>query len=154
MKKRNLGILILTSFMFFGCMSLQQGPGPTNLDVAVIASNTKTPIAVHFFQLETDEYFKRLDYFELMKKKRSKLGGEIIKYSKKTLNPSQVEKFHVRLDANTRHYAIVAGFKDVLSNDNWRFIQEIKPGRKNEITLMVSQNSMRKVHNLSRSSSN
>jgi len=133
---------------------IQQAPNPTTLDVAVIASNTKTPIAVHFFQLETDEYFKRLDYFELMKKKRSKLGGEIIKYSKKTLNPSQMEKFHVRPDVNTRYYAIVAGFKDVQSNDNWRFIQEVIPERKNDITLILSQNSMKKVHNLSRSSSN
>jgi len=165
MRKKNLTTFILLPFVLSGCMSLfddapevksipiNQAPNPTTLDVAVIASNTKTPIAVHFFELETDEYFKRLDYFELMKKKRSKLDGEIIKYSKKTLNPSQMEKFHVRPNANTRYYAIVAGFKDVESNDNWRFIQEIMPERKNDITLILSQNSMKKVHNLARNSS-
>jgi len=165
MRKKNITTFILLPFVLSGCMSLfndapevksmpiQQAPNPTTLDVAVIASNTKTPIAVHFFQLETDEYFKRLDYFELMKKKRSKLDGEIVKYSKKTLNPSQMEKFHVRPDPSTRYYAIVAGFKDVESNDNWRFIQEIIPERKNDITLILSQNSMKKVYNLSRNSS-
>jgi len=126
---------------------IQQAPNPTTLDVAVIASNTKTPIAVHFFELEADEYFKRLDYFELMKKKRSKLQGEIVRQSKKILNPAQMEKFHVRPSENVRYYAVVAGFKDVESNDNWRFIQEIVPERKNDITLILSQNNMKKVNN-------
>ena len=160
MKKKNLSILLLVSVMLSGCMSffedapevksipIQQAPNPTTLDVAVIASNTKTPIAVHFFQLETDEYFKRLDYFELMKEKRSKLKGEIIRQSKKTLRPSQMEKFHVRPSENVRYFAVVAGFKDVQSNDNWRFIQEIVPERKNDITLILSQNNMQKVNNV------
>ena len=160
MRTRYLFIFTLFTFILSGCMSffgdapevksipIEQAPNPTTLDVAVIASETKTPLAVHFFQLETDEYFKRLDYFELMKKKRSKLEGDIIKQSKKILNPSQMEKFHVRLDSNTRYYAVVVGFKDVESNDNWRFIQEIIPERKNDITLILSQNSMKKVYNL------
>ena len=160
MKKNYIAIWMSFAFMLSGCMSffgdepevkqipIQQAPNPTTLDVAVIASGIKTPIAVHFFELETDEYFKRLDYFELMRKKKSKLDGDIVKHSKKILNPLQMEKFYIRPEAKTRYYAIVVGFKDVKSNDKWRFIQEIIPERKNDITLILNQNSMKKIHKL------
>jgi len=138
-------------FALNGCFSQQTVEAPvekaqaTTLDIAVIASGTSTPMAVHFFALETDEQFKRLDYFELMKKKQSKLGGDIVTQSKKILMPSEMEKRSIKVDKNIRYYAIVAGFKNVEDNDNWRFIQEIIPENKNDITLILDQNSMRKV---------
>lgn len=142
-------ILMLT---LNGCFSQQAVEAPvekaqaTTLDIAVIASGTNTPMAVHFFALETDEQFKRLDYFELMKKKQSKLGGDIVTQSKKILMPSEMEKRSIKVDKNIRYYAVVAGFKNVEDNDNWRFIQEIIPESKNDITLILDQNSMRKVN--------
>ena len=135
-----------------GCFSQQAAEAPvekaqaTTLDIAVIASKTNTPMSVHFFALETDEQFKRLDYFELMKKKQSKLGGDIVAQSKKILMPSEMEKRSIKVDKNIRYYAVVAGFKNVEDNDNWRFIQEIIPESKNDITLILDQNSMRKVN--------
>ena len=121
-------------------------PQETTLDIAVIASGTTTPLAVHFFALESDEQFKRLDYFELMKKKSSKLNGDIVTQSKKILLPGEMEKRSIKVDKNIRYYAVVAGFKDVNDNDNWRYIQEIIPESKNDITLILSQNSMKKVN--------
>lgn len=139
-------------FALSGCFSQQAAEAPivkaqaTTLDIAVIASGTSTPLAVHFFALESDEQFKRLDYFELMKKKQSKLNGDIVTQSKKILMPSEMEKRSIKVGKNIRYYAVVAGFKNVEDNDNWRFIQEIIPENKNDITLILGQNSMRKVN--------
>lgn len=134
-----------------GCFSQEtevpvSQPQETTLDIAVIASGTTTPLAVHFFALESDEQFKRLDYFELMKKKSSKLNGDIVTQSKKILLPGEMEKRSIKVDKNIRYYAVVAGFKDVNDNDNWRYIQEIIPESKNDITLILSQSSMKKVN--------
>jgi type VI secretion system VasD/TssJ family lipoprotein len=138
-------------FLLGGCFSQEvevpvAQPQATTLDIAVIASETSTPMAVHFFALESDEQFKRLDYFELMKKKQSKLNGDIVAQSKKILLPGEMEKRSIKVDKNIRYYAIVAGFKDVNDNDNWRYIQEIIPENKNDITLILSQNHMTKVN--------
>jgi len=68
-------------FLLAGCASQEvpvAKPQETTLDIAVIASRTTTPLAVHFFALESDEQFKRLDYFELMRKKEFKLNGNIV----------------------------------------------------------------------------
>lgn len=134
-----------------GCFSQEtevpvSKPQETTLDIAVIASGTTTPLAVHFFALESDEQFKRLDYFELMKKKSSKLNGDIVTQSKKILLPGEMEKRSIKVDKNIRYYAVVAGFKDVNDNDNWRYIQEIIPESKNDITLILSQSNMKKVN--------
>jgi len=137
-------------FLLGGCFSQEvevpvEKPQATTLDIAVIASGTSTPLAVHFFALENDEQFKRLDYFELMKKKQSKLNGDIVTQSKKILMPGEMEKRSIKVDKNIRYYAVVAGFKDVEDNDNWRYIQEIIPESKNDITLILSQDHMKKV---------
>ena len=149
MKKiRYVGTLCFM-LLLAGCASQEvpvAKPQETTLDIAVIASRTTTPLAVHFFALESDEQFKRLDYFELMRKKEFKLNGNIVTQSKKVLLPGEMEKRSIKIDKNIRYYAIVAGFKDVKDNDNWRYIQEIIPESKNDITLMISQNSMKKIN--------
>jgi type VI secretion system VasD/TssJ family lipoprotein len=150
MKLLRYGMILLMVMVLQGCFSQQaevplEKPQETTLDIAVIASGTTTPIAVHFFALESDEQFKRLDYFELMKKKQSKLGGDIVSQSKKILSPGEMEKRSIKVDKNIRYYAVVAGFKDVEDNDNWRYIQEIIPESKNDITLILNQDSMKKV---------
>ena len=118
----------------------------TTLNLAVYTSGTETPLSVHFFALESDDAFKKLDYFELMKKKESKLNGAIISQSKKILLPKDVERRSIKLDKNVHFYAVVAGFKDVDSNDNWRFIQKITPESENTLTLILSQDSIKKVN--------
>ena len=151
MRKLSYILILGLVFALNGCFEDEkvevpvEKPQETTLDIAVIASGTKTPMAVHFFALETDERFKRLDYFELMKKKKTKLDGDIITHSKKTLLPGEMEKRAIKVDKNIRYFAVVVGFQNVEDNDNWRFIQEIIPENKNDITLMLNQNSMRQV---------
>lgn len=152
MKKMTYTGAMCFMLLLGGCFSQEaevvpvSQPQETTLDIAVIASGTTTPLAVHFFALESDEQFKRLDYFELMKKKTSKLNGDIVTQSKKILLPGEMEKRSIKVDKNIRYYAVVAGFKDVNDNDNWRYIQEIIPESKNDITLILSQSSMKKVN--------
>ncbi len=137
-------------FLLNGCFSGDPEvpitkPQETVLDIAVIASGTKTPLAVNFFALKSDEAFKRLDYFELMKKKSSGLNGDIITQSKKILSPGEMEKRSIKLSKDIRYYAVVVGFENVDDNDNWRYIQEIIPETRNDITLVLNQDSMEKV---------
>ena len=132
-------------FLLSGCLAPGANAQETTLNVKVIASDTSTPLAIYFFALESDEQFKRLDYSELMKKKASRLNGDIVTQSKKILLPGHMEKRRINVANNIHYYAVVAGFKNVDDNDNWRYIQEIVPGRKNDITLILSQEYMRKV---------
>lgn len=124
-----------------------QKPAPTTLDISVIASETKTPVAVHFFALESDEKFKKLDYFELMKKLRRKKSIDIEAHSKEILLPGEMAKRSIRLDDDVHYYAVVVGFKNVEDNDNWRFIQRIVPHKNNDITLILEEASIRKISN-------
>ncbi len=149
--KGAIALAILAGFS--GCSLWQkaeiplQKPTPTTLDISVIASETKSPVAVHFFALESAEKFKKLDYFELMKKLRRKSSVDIEAHSKEILLPGEMEKRSIRLDDDVHYYAVVVGFKDVEDNDNWRFIQRIIPHTKNDITLIIEETSMRKISN-------
>ena len=148
--KKMISTLALGTLLFLqGCSSpaVEMGmkEAETKLNLTVFASGTKTPLSVHFFALESDEQFKKLDYFELMKKKQSKLNGDIVSQTKKILVPSAVERQSIKLAGNVHFYAVVAGFKDVEENDNWRFIQEIKPGEENDLTLILFQDHMKKA---------
>ncbi len=142
---QSFGIFSLI-FLLSGCFEVPMAKAQeTVLDITVTASGTKTPLAVNFFALTSDEAFKRLDYFELMKKKSSRLNGDIITQSKKILSPGEMEKRSIKLSKDVRYYAVVVGFEDVDDNDNWRYIQEIVPESRNDITLVLNQDSMKKV---------
>ena len=144
---------LIQSFSIFSLLFLLNGcffeepdlSEETMLDISILASGTETPLAVNFFALRSDEAFKRLDYFELMKKKSSGLNGDIITQSKKILSPGEMEKRSIKLSKDIRYYAVVVGFENVDDNDNWRYIQEIIPETRNDITLVLNQDSMEKV---------
>jgi len=146
-----MGGALLAALLFTGCLSWKNAevslekPQPTTLDIAVIAADTKTPLAVYFFGLKSVEHFKKLDYFELIKPRDLKLRREIVTRSKTILSPGEMEKRSVRLGKKIRYYAVVVGFKDALQNDGWRYIQKIEPETKNDITLILGQDSMRRV---------
>jgi type VI secretion system VasD/TssJ family lipoprotein len=133
------GILI----MMQGCIHL--GTSPTTLSISVSASKTTAPIAVHFFELETDEVFKKLDYFELVKKKQHTKDRSIVSRSKKILLPTEIEKRNIILDARIKYYAVIVGFKDIDKNDNWRFIKKLIPNTQNEISIILTQDKMIQV---------
>lgn len=151
MKKKYLLIGLLLTFGSMGCSSLYKRaknsvkdivPLSTTLDISVTASNTSTPLVVYFFQLKSDEAFRRLDYSEVMKAKRTKLDGDIIKYSKVILAPSQTEERHIKFKNKVNYYAVVVGFPNVTDNDNWRVIKEIEEKSRNVIEINLNENSM------------
>lgn len=117
----------------------------TTIDLVVSANNTNTPLSVHFFELTSNDRFRTLDYFELMKAKESNLGGELSKKTKNILLPGGRIERKIKLSKDIRYYAIVASFKDVEENDNWRFIQEITPQSDNPIHLKISKNTIATV---------
>lgn len=145
------GVILLLPSLFSGCISWKKAevsldkPQPTTLDIAVIAADTKTPLAVYFFGLKSDERFKKLDYFELIKPRDSKLKREIATRSKTILLPGEMEKRSLKLDKKIRYYAVVVGFKSAMEKDGWRYIQKIVPETKNDITLILSQESMKRA---------
>ncbi len=146
-----IGAMLLVPLLFSGCLSWKNAevsldkPQPTTLDIAVIAADTKTPLAVYFFGLKSDERFKKLDYFELIKPRDTKLRREIATRSKTILLPGEMEKRSLKLDKKIRYYAVVVGFKSAMEKDGWRYIQKIVPETKNDITLILSQESMKRV---------
>lgn len=118
----------------------------TSLDLDLTASGTQTPIPVHYFALTSDEKFKKLDYFELMKLKESTLSGSIVSQSKMTLLPNKKDVQEMEIPDTVRFFAVVAGFKDVTSNDNWRFIQKLEQGSGNDLTLKIHSDHIEKIN--------
>ena len=121
------------------CMSSEPSPTDNILNVKVIATETKTPLSIHFFTLKSNEVFKKLDYFELVSSKRINWNDELISRAKTLLTPGSTEIFQVQLTPDIQYYALVIGFKDVDDNDNWRYIRTVNANGNNNIALKLSQ---------------
>jgi len=142
MKKITFGAMIIAMLFLSACMEDRRGPQPSTVNVSVAAVGTTTPTAVYFFGLESIEQFKRLDYMELMRKKQSKLGGDIVVQSKRIIAPGSVIRQSVRIGSNVRYFAVVAGFRNVDGSDNWRYIYNVSQGSINTLSLTLTSNSI------------
>lgn len=117
----------------------------TSLDLEVTSSGNTTPISVHYFVLKSDDKFKKLDYFELMKLRESTLSGSVVSQSKLTLLPQNKDEQELEFTDDVRFFAVVAGFKDVTSNDNWRYIQKLEQGSGNDLILKIHADKIVKI---------
>jgi type VI secretion system VasD/TssJ family lipoprotein len=141
--KKIISLGFVVSMLFLGgCMSGNRGPQPSTVNVSIVATTTTTPTAVYFFGLESIEQFKRLDYMELMRKKQSKLGGDIVVQSKRIMAPGSSIQQSVRIGSNVRYFAVVAGFRNVDGSDNWRYIHRVSQGSTNTLSLRLTSNTL------------
>ena len=140
MKKITLGVMFIAILLLTACMEDRRGPQPSTVNVSIAAVGTRTPTAVYFFGLASIEQFKRLDYMELMRKKQSKLGGDIVVQSKRIVAPGSVIRQSVRIGRNVRYFAVVAGFRNVDGSDSWRYIHTVSQGTINNISLTLTSN--------------
>jgi len=138
--KNKLIILSMSVWLLVlsGCVSSQPAARPV-LNVKVIATNTRTPLSIHFFTLKSNEVFKKLDYFELVSSKKINWNDELISRAKTLLVPGSTEIFQVQMTGDLQYYALVIGFKDVEDNDNWRYLQAVNPSENHNVALSLSQ---------------
>jgi type VI secretion system VasD/TssJ family lipoprotein len=79
---------------------------------------------------------------ELMRKKQSKLGGDIVVQSKRIMAPGSSIQQSVRIGSNVRYFAVVAGFRNVDGSDNWRYIHRVSQGSTNTLSLRLTSNTL------------
>ena len=133
-------MLMSIFWLLSGCASSVQPENKKLLNVKVIAGETSTPLAIHFFTLKSDNVFKKLDYFELIDSKHIQWNGELLSRAKTLLLPGHTEIFQVPVTEDMQYYALVIGFKDVRDNDNWRYLRPVPPNGGN-VALRLSQES-------------
>ena len=100
--------------------------------------DTKKPILVYFFELNSKDKFKRMDYEELINNEKEMLDGEIVTRSKEVLKPGKMSVFQFNVKSDSIYYAVVAAVNDAQEDDNWRYITtQIRPHEVNSINLML-----------------
>ena len=154
MRRQQTLLSLGMAYLLTGCFSQQVAPVPvvnvpvpkvvkeTLIDLSITASNNKTPLSLQLFELKSNETFRTLDYFELMRGKESQLNGDLISRNKKILLPNTSINRKIKPSKEVHYYAVIASFKDVEENDKWRFITEIIPESTNTIHLTISQDNI------------
>ena len=99
--------------------------------------DTKKPILVYFFELNSKEQFKRMDYEELINNDKEMLDGEIVSREKEILKPGKMMELEFNVKFDSTYYAVVAALNDVQSDDDWRYITKVNAHEVNSINLML-----------------
>jgi type VI secretion system VasD/TssJ family lipoprotein len=100
--------------------------------------DSKKPILVYFFELKSNDQFKRMDYEELISNEKEMLDGEIITRSKEILTPGKMSTFEFNVKFDSKYYAVVAALNDVRGDDSWRHIVKVNGHEVNSINLMLN----------------
>lgn len=99
--------------------------------------DTKKPILVYFFELKSNNEFKRMDYEEIIINEKEMLGGEVINRSKEILKPGKMKTFEFNVKFDSEYFAVVVALNDVRTTDDWRHIVKVNAHEINEINLML-----------------
>jgi len=131
------------AFFLGGCMGgpMQQA---TTLNVNLSLAPGARTTTVYLFALTSNEQFKRLDYFELMRKKSSGLNGEIASQSRVVLVPGSPKHLTLNVGPNVRYFALAAAFPSAATNDKWHYSRKVHQGS-NTINLLIGNGSIRSV---------
>lgn len=100
--------------------------------------DSKKPILVYFFELKSNDKFKRMDYEELIGNEKEMLDGEIVTRSKEILKPGKMSTFEFNVKFDSTYYAVVAALNDVNGDDSWRHIVKVKAHEVNSVNLMLN----------------
>jgi len=112
---------------------------PTIVKVNVLhKEDTKKTILVYFFELKSNDEFKRMDYEEIIGDEKEMLNGEIVARSKEILKPGKMSEFKFNVKFDSKYYAVVAALNDVRSSDDWRHIVKVNAHEVNSINLMLN----------------
>ena len=136
-----LGTLSL-AFFLGGCMGGPMQQQATTLNVNLSLAPGAQTTTVYLFALTSNGQFKRLDYFELMRKKSSGLNGEIASQSRVVLVPGSPKHLALNVGPNVRYFALAAAFPSAASNDKWHYSRRVHQGN-NTINLIIGNGSIR-----------
>lgn len=111
---------------------------PTIVKVNLLhKEDSQKPILVYFFELKSNDEFKRMDYEELINNEDEMLNGDIVSRSKEILKPKKMTSFEFNVKFDSTYYAVVAALSDVHGSDDWRHIVKVKAHEVNSIDLML-----------------
>ncbi len=111
---------------------------PTIVKVNLLhKEDSQKPILVYFFELKSNDEFKRMDYEELISNEDEMLNGDIVSRSKEILKPKKMTSFEFNVKFDSTYYAVVAALSNVDGNDDWRHIVKVKAHEVNSIDLML-----------------
>lgn len=122
----------------------QQQATTLNVNLSLAPGGKTT--TVYLFALISNEQFKRLDYFELMRKKSSGLNGEIFSQTRAVLVPGSPKHLALNVGPNVHYFALAAAFPSAASNDKWRYIRTVHQGTNNTINLLVGNGHIRSIY--------
>jgi len=99
------------------------------------------PVVVRLYELKARGAFDGADYFSLSDKEAATLGGELIGREEATLAPG-TERLVVRnLNPESRFLGVAVGFRDI-DHASWRAVQELYPGKNNNLAVTVGPNAV------------
>jgi type VI secretion system protein VasD len=126
---RRLRLLLLAASVSWiaGCAKPPPKPAPTiiqavlsaNADVNPDSRGRASPIVVRVFELKTLAAFNGADFFSLWDRENETLGPDLVARDEIQLRPGDVKKFERGAQDATRHFAVIAAYRD-LERAKWR----------------------------------
>jgi type VI secretion system protein VasD len=88
-----------------------------------------SPVVVKFYELKSITAFNAADFFSIFDNEQKTLGAELVNSEVFQLRPSEKLEFDRPLNADTRHLAAIAAFRD-LEHSQWRAALTLPPKAK------------------------
>ncbi len=120
-------LMLIVLALVFGCASPPPPPKPTIIQASVNvgayvnpdSGGRASPIVIRFYELKTLAAFNAADFFSLWDKDRETLGADLVAREEFQMRPGEQKNFDRTLQAETRHVAVIAAFRD-LDRARWR----------------------------------
>jgi type VI secretion system protein VasD len=117
-------------------------PPPTIIQATLNASEVvnpdgrgrASPILVRVFELKTLAAFDAADFFSIWEREQETLGAELAAREEIQLRPGESTKLLRTTNADTRHFAVVAAYRD-LERSTWRAAVAVMPNQTNVISV-------------------
>ena len=77
------------------------------------------PVQTHIYMLKGAETFDNTDYFQLVDKEKSVLGGDLLAQDNEMLRPGQTRELSLPVPPGTKTVAVSAAFRNI-DKGTWR----------------------------------
>lgn len=137
-------ILICTAILLGGCgtkPTIMVGSITTAEDVNPDRRNRASPVTVRIYELKTPAVFEHADFFSLWDRESETLGGDLLGRDEIQLMPGETRQLKQTLQADTRHIAVIAAFRD-LERAQWRITAPIVPNRTQALAIRLEARSV------------
>lgn len=126
---------------------------PTHLELVIKSSNdlnpdinrVSSPLMLTFYELESAENFLKYDYWTLMEDSGKNLSRDLISQAKYIITPNQEQTYKIRFDRDTRFLGVVANYRDIQNNSNWKHVINLEQEEYNFSELMLKKFSIERV---------